>query len=192
MTAATLEQLGAEAASCAACVLSKTRTTVVVGSGRRDAPLFVVGEAPGAAEDAAGQPFIGRSGTLLLELVEEVLGLTRSDCYIANVVKCRPPNNRPPSTAEIASCAHYLDDQLALVHSAVVVTVGNTATRAVLDTKAGITSLRGSVHSSPRCTMPVVPTYHPAAALRGGPSVVAAMRADLALARPFLDGARAR
>lgn len=183
----TLDQLRAEVASCTACGLSQTRTNVVVGAGPLEAPLVLIGEAPGAAEDAAGEPFVGRSGSLLLKLVDEVLGLGRADCYIANVIKCRPPSNRPPSRGEIALCAPFLDAQLAAVRAAVVVTVGNTASRTVLGTTEGITSLRGSVHRSPRCTLPVVPTYHPAAALRGGPSVVAAMRDDLALARPFLD-----
>ena len=112
------------------------------GVGRPDADLLFVGEGPGEQEDLKGEPFVGRAGQLLTQLIEGI-GLTRDDVYIANVVKCRPPGNRDPQPDEIEACAPWLDRQLALIRPRVIVTLGNFATKLLLDTKEGITKLRG-------------------------------------------------
>ena len=118
------------------------RTQVVFGVGRADAELMFVGEGPGEQEDLRGEPFVGRAGQLLTQLIEGI-GLTRADVYIANVVKCRPPGNRDPQPDEIEACAPWLDRQLELIRPRVIVTLGNFATKLLLQTKDGITKLRG-------------------------------------------------
>ena len=115
---------------------------MVFGVGRADADLLFVGEGPGEQEDLTGEPFVGRAGQLLTQLIEGI-GLTRADVYIANVVKCRPPGNRDPQPDEIEACAPWLDRQLELIEPRVIVTLGNFATKLLLDTKEGITKLRG-------------------------------------------------
>jgi DNA polymerase len=182
----TLELLATEASTCTSCELSRTRHRVVFSSGPPDATLMLVGEAPGAEEDVAGLPFVGRSGALLGSLLDE-LGLARDALYVTNVVKCRPPANRNPARSEVVACRRYLEGQLSEVAPRVVVSLGNIATRALLETTAPISVLRGSAHLSPsgRC---VVPTFHPAAGLRGGPAVVAKIREDLARAAGLLGG----
>jgi uracil-DNA glycosylase family 4 len=182
----TLAELRTEASGCTLCPLATTRTQVVFGVGDPHAALMFIGEGPGRDEDLAGEPFVGRSGKLLDKLVLQEIGLDRSLFYIANVVKCRPPGNRDPLPAEIASCRPYLEGQLALIDPAVVVTLGNFSTRLLLDTTEGITRLRG--RSYPFRGGHLVPTYHPAAALRGGAEVVAGMRADLVRAKRLLAG----
>jgi len=180
-----LAALAIEASGCPRCDLSLTRTQVVFGDGDPHADLLLVGEGPGAEEDRLGVPFVGRSGQLLTRLVEEEVGLARSRCYTTNTVKCRPPGNRDPKPAEAAACAPWLERQLDLIAPEVVVTFGNVATRRLLGTKEGITALRGRTH--PWRGVTLVPTFHPAAALRGGPTVVAAVREDLARARAVLE-----
>jgi DNA polymerase len=154
---------------------------------------MLIGEGPGREEDLQGRPFVGRSGQLLDRLLAEEAGLRRGQVYIANVVKCRPPGNRDPLPEEIAACRPFLDQQLTLIKPRVVVTLGNFATRLLLDTTEGITRLRGRPFplgpASPDRAV-VFPTYHPAAALRGGGEVVARMRADFVRARAALDAAR--
>jgi DNA polymerase len=145
---------------------------------------MLIGEAPGAQEDQLGQPFVGRSGRLLDELLEEELGIDRHECYITNVVKCRPPKNRNPLPDEIASCRGFLERQVDLVSPKVIVTLGNVATKAILGRKEGITTLRGMEFVWRGIS--VIPTYHPAAALRRGERVVDEMRADLRLVRKVL------
>lgn len=175
-----------QAMECHACVLATTRTTVVFGEGSSSAEVMFIGEGPGRDEDESGRPFVGRSGKLLTRLIEEELHRTRGEVYIANVVKCRPPQNRNPEPTEIASCAPYLAGQIAAIDPKVIVTLGAFATRAVLKVSTGITALRGRAYLVDGRT--VVPTYHPAAGLRGGPRVVTEMRADLALAVLVLRG----
>jgi DNA polymerase len=182
----TLAELRTEALACTRCPLAATRTQVVFGVGDPTADLLFVGEGPGRDEDLVGEPFVGRSGKLLDKLVHQELGLDRSRFYIANVVKCRPPGNRDPLPAEIASCRPYLEGQLAFIDPKVVVTLGNFSTRLLLETTEGITRLRG--RSYPFRSGHLVPTYHPAAALRGGAEVVAGMRADLVRAKRLLAG----
>jgi uracil-DNA glycosylase family 4 len=179
-----LDELGRTAAGCTRCPLAATRTQVVFGVGNPDADLMFVGEAPGRDEDLQGEPFVGRSGQLLDRLVREELGLDRSQFYIANVVKCRPPDNRDPRPEEISSCRPYLEGQLAAIDPSVVVTLGNFATKLLVGTDLGITKVRGA--SYPVGGRYLVPTYHPAAALRSGGVVVAEMRADLIRAKQLL------
>jgi DNA polymerase len=181
MGAAPLVDLAARAATCTACRLSETRTKVVFGTGSASSGLMVVGEGPGRDEDLSGEPFVGRSGQLLDRLIFEELGLTRASFYIANVVKCRPPGNRDPAPDEIAACSGFLDGQVAALNPRVVVTLGNVATRVLLATDLGITSLRGRAHEWRGRVL--IPTFHPAYALRGGGVVVAQMRADLVRAK---------
>ncbi len=179
-----LAALAREAAGCTRCPLSESRTQVVFGVGDPSADLMFVGEAPGRDEDLQGEPFVGRSGKLLDQLVLEELGVDRSRFYIANVVKCRPPDNRDPRPDEIAACRPYLEAQLGLIAPVVVVSLGNFATKLLLDTDQGITKVRGT--SYPMGSSRLVPTYHPAAALRSGGVVVAQMRADLIRAKQLL------
>ncbi len=178
-----------DALACTRCPLASTRTQVVFGSGDPDAGLMFVGEGPGADEDRRGEPFVGRAGQLLTRLIEGI-GLTRDDVYIANVVKCRPPGNRDPQPQEIAECRPYLDAQLGFVAPRVVVTLGNFATKLLLDTKVGITRLRGQEH--PYGDAVLVPTLHPAAVLRGGGVALAQTRADFVVAKRVLARGAAR
>ena len=180
-----MDELAVRASTCVKCPLSLTRHHVVAGSGPRIPSLVLLGEAPGKNEDEVGEPFIGRSGQLLFTLVHEETGLLREQCYVTSVVKCRPPNNRTPRARELLACRPWWEEQLALLEPAIIVTLGNTSTREVLRTKATIGELRGKVQSLGRSR--VVPTYHPAAALRGGPIVVSAMREDLRVVKSLLD-----
>jgi DNA polymerase len=178
--------IAAEAATCTRCRLAEGRTQVVFGMGNPEADLLFVGEGPGADEDAAGLPFVGRSGKLLDRMMAEEMGLTRVDCYIANMVKCRPPGNRDPRPDEMATCRPWLDAQLAHLDPTVVVTLGNVATRTLLGRREGITQLRGRAYSWQGRV--VIPTYHPSAALRGTVGALAGMRADLVRAKQALAG----
>jgi DNA polymerase len=180
-----LDAVAAEACTCTRCGLADGRTQVVFGAGDPDADLLFVGEGPGAEEDRQGLPFVGRSGQLLDRLLLEELGITRDACYIANVVKCRPPGNRDPKPDEIAACRPWLAAQIEHIRPRVVVTLGNFATRTLLDTKTGITRLRGQVY--PFGDAVLIPTFHPAAALRGGGEPMAKMRADLVRAKRVLS-----
>jgi DNA polymerase len=152
--------------------------------GRADADLLFVGEGPGAEEDRQGLPFVGRSGKLLDRLLGEELGITRAECYIANVVKCRPPENRDPRPDEIEACRPWLAQQLELIAPKVVITLGRFAAQLLLDTSEGITKLRGRTY--PFGSAVLVPTLHPAAALRGGAEPLAQMRADFVRAKLVL------
>jgi uracil-DNA glycosylase len=178
---AALERLRVDVSSCVKCPLAKGRTQVVFGVGDPSADLLFVGEGPGREEDLAGEPFVGRSGKLLDRLMWEELGLTRDRCYIANVVKCRPPQNRDPAPGEIDSCRPYLEEQIVLINPRVIVTLGNFATKLLLDTPKGIRELRGRVFD--RGAARLVPTYHPAYVLRAGGEAMAEMRADLVRAK---------
>ncbi len=173
--------------TCTACRLADGRTNVVFGSGHPDADLMVIGEGPGKDEDAQGEPFVGRSGRLLTDLLADA-GWQRSDIYISNVVKCRPPGNRDPQQDEIDACKGYLVDQIRLVDPLVVMTLGNFSSKLLLKRATGITKLRGHVY--PWWGRHVVPTFHPAAALRGGENVTDLIRQDIALARSVVAEAR--
>jgi uracil-DNA glycosylase family 4 len=183
------DQLEHDALSCTKCALAAGRTQVVFGVGDRSAELVFVGEGPGAEEDRQGIPFVGRSGALLTRLIEGI-GLTRDDVYICNVVKCRPPGNRDPLPAEITSCRPYLEAQLDLLEPTVIVTLGNFATKLLLDTKEGITRLRGREFPARGGTAVLLPTLHPAAVLRGGGPALASARADFVVVKRALARAR--
>jgi DNA polymerase len=180
-----LEELKARALVCTRCRLAETRTQVVFGVGDPEARLMFVGEAPGQNEDLQGEPFVGAAGKLLDNLLGEI-GLHRSEVYIANVLKCRPPGNRDPRPDEIDSCKGYLREQIRLISPDVVMTLGNFATKLLLNTETGITRLRGRPHSWWLGAL-LVPTFHPAAALRGGDRVTNQKREDFALVRSLLD-----
>jgi DNA polymerase len=185
--ATALAELALEAASCTRCPLHQTRTNVVFGTGDPSSGLVFVGEAPGRDEDLKGEPFVGRSGQLLDRLVWEELGLTREHFYIANVVKDRPPANRDPLPNEIEACRPWLEAQLDLIDPKVVVTLGNFATKTLLATKEGITKLRGRTY--PYRNGVLIPTFHPAAVLRGGGQPMAQVRADLIRVKEALAAA---
>jgi uracil-DNA glycosylase family 4 len=161
-----LEVLAAEAAGCTKCRLAEGRTQVVFGVGNPDADLLFIGEAPGFHEDKQGEPFVGAAGQLLTRMLDEVLGLRREDVYICNILKCRPPGNRDPLDDEIESCTPWLVEQVSLIQPSVIVTLGNFATKFVLNTQQGITRMRGAAY--PWHGRTVIPTFHPAAILRGG------------------------
>lgn len=180
-----LEQLARQASTCTACRLAEGRTQVVFGMGDADADLMFVGEGPGAEEDKQGLPFVGRSGQLLDRLIAEELGRTRATCYIGNTTKCRPPGNRDPKPDEVEACWPWLDQQLQLIRPKVVITLGNFASKKLLETDVGITRLRGKAY--PFRGGWLVPTFHPAAALRGGGAVLAQMRSDFVRAKLLLD-----
>ena len=180
----TLAEVERDALGCTRCPLHQGRTNVVFGVGDPSADLMFVGEGPGQQEDIEGLPFVGRSGQLLDRLMLEEMGLTRANCYIANVVKCRPPNNRDPLPDEIAACRPFLLAQLELIDPKVIVTLGNFATKLLLNSTEGITRLRGRAYPLDGRTL--VPTYHPAAVLRGGGDNLAQMRADLVRAKQLL------
>jgi DNA polymerase len=182
-----LETVAEAAAGCTLCRLSEGRTQVVFGMGDPSAELMFIGEGPGEQEDRQGLPFVGRSGHLLDRLLLEELGITRDRVYIANVVKCRPPGNRDPKPDEIAACRPYLQLQLDLIRPAVVVSLGRFAAQWLLETAEGITRLRG--RSYPFAHGVLIPTLHPAAALRGGAEPLGQMRADFVRAKLALAAA---
>jgi uracil-DNA glycosylase len=179
-----LDALRDDALGCTRCPLAATRTQVVFGVGDPNADLMFIGEGPGAEEDKQGIPFVGRAGQLLTRLVEGI-GLTRDQVYIANVVKCRPPGNRDPQPDEIEACRPYLEGQLDFLRPGVVVTLGNFATKLLLETKDGITKLRGREFPY-RDGAVLIPTFHPAAVLRGGGTALAQVRGDFVVVKRAL------
>jgi len=184
-----LADAAAEAAICTRCRLAEGRTQVVFGTGSPDADLLFIGEGPGFHEDRLGEPFVGAAGQLLNRMLGEI-GLDRADVYIANVVKCRPPGNRDPEPDEIEACTPWLVEQISLIQPQVIVTLGNFATKFVLNTSTGITRLRGQIHRWHGRT--VIPTFHPAAILHGGGErspQFAALREDFGLVRRTLADA---
>jgi uracil-DNA glycosylase family 4 len=163
---AELARYAEEWAGCVDCRLSEGRTMVVVGDGNPDAELMFVGEAPGFHEDKQGVPFVGQAGTLLEELLG-LIGLGRADCYIANVIKCRPPGNRDPQPDEIEACEGKLYRQIAIVQPRVIATLGNFSTRLLSGRQHGVSRVHGQARRATLGTSQVVlyPLYHPAAAL---------------------------
>jgi uracil-DNA glycosylase len=172
--------LEARVASCTRCALHAGRTRTVFGVGDRSADWLIIGEAPGAEEDRRGEPFVGRAGKLL-DAMLAALGLQRSQVYIANVVKCRPPENRDPRPDEAERCAPYLDRQVALLQPKVILAVGRVAAQRLLDTDAPAGRLRGRVHRYGPEAIPLVVTWHPAYLLRRPEAKAEAWR-DLVLA----------
>jgi uracil-DNA glycosylase len=175
---------------CRQCRLCEGRHTVVFGSGNPAADLVVIGEGPGADEDAQGLPFVGRAGQLLTRMLESVK-LSRDEVYICNAVKCRPPGNRNPETDELAACAPFLADQLAVIQPRIILSLGSVATQALLRTKEPIGKLRGRVH--PYGDAVLIPTFHPAFLLRNpGQDYKRMAWEDLKLARREYDARRTR
>lgn len=156
----TLEQ---KVAGCTACALHQTRTQTVFGVGNRSAKLMIIGEAPGFHEDAKGEPFVGRAGQLLTAMLKSI-GFIRDQVYIANILKCRPPDNRDPLPIEIKTCTPYLEQQIALVKPQLLLAVGRIAAHHLLQTKSSLENLRAKLHHFQ--TIPLIITYHPAYLLR--------------------------
>ena len=179
--AADWERLEREALACTKCALHATRTRVVFGVGNRNASWMVIGEAPGADEDRQGEPFVGRAGQLLNEMLRAA-GLAREHVYIANILKCRPPENRDPRPEEAASCNDYLQRQIALVRPGLLLAVGRIAAQNLLQVDTPIGQLRGRVHRYGPAGLPLVVTYHPAYLLRS-PGQKRKAWEDLCLAR---------
>lgn len=178
-----LDAVRASLGDCQRCPLAQTRLSLVFGSGPARADLMFVGEAPGAAEDFKGEPFVGKSGQLLARLLREN-GWSREDVFIHNTICCRPPNNREPTAEETAACRPFLLQKIAAVRPLVIITLGKSAVRALLETRAPMGQLRGKptkFHNSI-----VIPTYHPSFILRGNWKVLDTMRADFALANAAL------
>ena len=173
------DALRATVARCTRCSLCESRAQTVFGVGKPDADWMIIGEAPGAEEDRRGEPFVGRAGKLLDEMLRAV-GQGRDAAFIANILKCRPPNNRDPLPEESAACRHYLDRQIELVNPKIILAVGRIAAQLLLETDAPVGRLRGTVHRLD--DTPLVVTYHPAYLLRS-PSQKRKAWDDLCLAR---------
>jgi DNA polymerase len=183
------DAVATEVAGCVRCGLCKTRTRTVFGVGDRRASWLVVGEAPGADEDRQGEPFVGRAGGLLNAMLRGI-GLAREQVFIANVLKCRPPNNRDPAPAEVEQCLPYLERQIALLKPRIMLAVGRIAAQNLLATNTPIGKLRGHLHSFGTAGIPLVVTYHPAYLLRS-PTEKRKAWEDLKFARRVAAGAQA-
>lgn len=187
----TLEDARVEAAACTKCRLASGRTQVVWLDGSTDSDLMFVGEAPGFHEDRQGKPFVGAAGKLLDSMLEAI-GLDRSKCVICNVIKCRPPGNRNPEPDEISSCTPYLRAQIEFIKPKVIVTLGNFATRFMLERQVSISRVRGQKFEAFGAT--VIPTFHPASALHSGgvgSPAWAAIRSDFDVIKAELDAGKA-
>lgn len=182
----TLQELRDSLHDCQRCKLAKLgRTQVVFGIGNPHATIMFVGEGPGFYEDRQGEPFVGAAGKLLTELVNSV-GLSRADVYIANVIKCRPPNNRDPEPDEVETCKPFLLQQIQVIKPKLVCTLGNWATQTLLEKKVGITKVRGQ--AIPLKDFVVFPMLHPAAALHQG-GLQTPLREDFQKLKQYLDQA---
>ncbi len=159
------DALRAQVASCTACGLDKTRTQTVFGVGNRNAQLMIIGEAPGFNEDKQGEPFVGRAGQLLDAMLESI-GFLRQEVYIANILKCRPPNNRDPLPEEVNLCTPFLSKQIALINPRLLLAVGRIAAHFLLNTKSPLGQLRGKIHTYGPLNTPLIISYHPAYLLR--------------------------
>ncbi len=180
----TLQDLATSLHNCDRCKLATMgRTQVVFGVGNQQASVMFVGEAPGFHEDRQGEPFVGAAGKLLNDLLQSA-GLSRSDIYIANVIKCRPPNNRDPEPDEVETCKPFLMQQIAMIRPKLVCTLGNWATQTLLERKVGITKVRGQAFYLKDFVL--FPLLHPAAALHQG-SLLQPLREDFKKLRELLD-----
>lgn len=177
-----LDEIRSVMGDCRACQLCQTRTNIVFGVGNPRARVMFVGEAPGKNEDLRGEPFVGRAGENLNRILS-LAGLEREDIYIANVLKCRPPQNRNPQADEVLACSPYLREQIRSIWPDIIVTLGNPASHFVLKTEVGITKLRGRFHQMGHFT--VMPTFHPAAALRN-PAWQALLEEDFRMLGAYL------
>ena len=186
-TGADWDSLRSIVSGCKLCTLHETRTQTVFGVGNPEAEWMIVGEAPGQEEDRRGEPFVGRAGKLLDEMLH-ALGLDRQSVFIANILKCRPPGNRDPSPDESRTCRPYLDRQIELVAPRLILAVGRVAAQQLLHTDAPVGRLRGTKHELGDRQLPVVVTYHPAYLLRS-PTQKRKAWADLVLARQIFESA---
>ena len=182
----TFEEIWADIGDCTRCPLYQGRTNIVHTDGNRKARLMFVGEAPGADEDAQARPFVGRAGQLLTKIIEAI-GLKREDVLIGNVNRCRPPANRPPTPEEASMCKPFLLREIAAVQPEVIVVLGNTAMKNLLDLKQGITRVRGQFQDYQG--VKVMPTFHPAYLLRD-PTKKKETWEDIKKVRDYLDTAR--
>ncbi len=173
--------LQAEVVACTRCPLHKSRQQTVFGVGNRQADWLIVGEAPGSEEDRQGEPFVGRAGQLLNEMLRAV-GLDRESVFIANILKCRPPKNRNPLPAEVAACNDYLQRQIALISPRLILAVGKFAAQSLLQSDEPVGRMRGRLHHYGAANTPLVVTYHPAYLLRS-PGEKRKAWADLCLAQ---------
>ncbi len=164
LQAKSLEELRAAIGDCERCKLCSGRTHLVFGVGNPKAKLMFVGEGPGRDEDLQGEPFVGRAGQLLTDIITKGMGLKREDVYIANVVKCRPPENRNPEPDEVAACEPFLKKQIDLIRPKIIVGLGKFAVQTLLQSKVPITKVRGNWHSYHGIKL--MPTFHPAYLLR--------------------------
>jgi len=164
LQAKSLEELRAAIGDCRRCKLCSGRTHLVFGVGNPNAKLMFVGEGPGRDEDLQGEPFVGRAGQLLTDIITKGMGLKRADVYIANVVKCRPPENRNPEPDEVAACEPFLKKQIDLIRPKIIVGLGKFAVQTLLQSKVPITKVRGNWHSYHGIKL--MPTFHPAYLLR--------------------------
>ena len=178
-------ELQASVAGCMRCPLHQSRTQTVFGVGNRDADWMIIGEAPGAEEDRRGEPFVGRAGKLLDEMLRAV-GLDRSTVFITNILKCRPPSNRDPAADEAAACRGYLERQIELIKPRLILAVGRIAAQQLLHTDSPLGRLRGRAYSLNNGQVPLVVTYHPAYLLRS-PSQKRKVWEDLCLARQIVQ-----
>ena len=184
MSTPPLQELATSLHNCQRCKLAKMgRTKVVFGVGNPHASVMFVGEAPGFNEDQQGEPFVGAAGKLLNDLLQSA-GLSRSDIYIANVIKCRPPNNRDPEPDEVETCKPFLMQQIQIIKPKLVCTLGNWATQTLLERKVGITKVRGQAFYLKDFVL--FPLLHPAAALHQG-SMLEPLKEDFKKLREFLD-----
>lgn len=178
-----LNELDQSLRECQACRLASGRTQVVFGTGNPHASIMFVGEAPGLHEDKQGVPFVGAAGKVLTGLLESI-GLSREDIYIANVVKCRPPNNRNPQADEIETCKPFLLQQIQMIKPKLVCSLGNFAMQTLLEKKIGITKVRGQIFRLPEFIL--FPLLHPAAALHQG-NLMGPLREDFQKLKQILD-----
>lgn len=164
-SSADLEALKKAVAACTRCTLHQTRHQTVFGVGNPKAKLMIIGEAPGETEDQQGEPFVGAGGKLLTLMLQSI-GFEREDVYIANILKCRTPNNRDPHVEEVSQCTTYLDQQIQMIKPQMLLAVGRIAAHYLLKTKASLESLRQQVHQYRQDNTPLIVTYHPAYLLR--------------------------
>ncbi len=179
-----LAEIEKKVKNCHLCPLSKTRKNVVFGEGNKNANLMFIGEGPGANEDESGKPFVGRAGMLLTKIIENVLNLKREDVYIANIVKCRPPNNRVPTLEEVTVCKPYLQEQIAMIRPKIIVALGSTSYHHLSDDyNISISKIRGEILEYGNAKL--IPTYHPSYLLRN-PSAKKDVFADMLKVKKLL------